>query len=476
MMTYLWPQSLLGRAMAVLAIGLIASHLAALALYSGNRDEALASLGGRQTAERIIGLAAAMEDASQQEREGLTRKMSRHGQFFFWSLEPAVKQERGRGFSNVVASELRRLAAPNAEVRVRQARFEDMAALGEQRPPGRPGWGMGPGYGMGPGHGMGPGAGAGAGPSRFFLISLRLGDGSWLNAIAAAEPPDALWRGRFLLGFAATTLVTLLLVAWAVRRAVLPLGLFAKAAERLGTDISAPPLAENGPAEVRRAALAFNRMQERLKRFVDDRTRMLAAISHDLRTPLTRMRLRAEFVDDDEMRAKMLADLDEMEAMIGATLSFARDEAKSEPRLPLDLTELLTNLAAEAAETGQRVTFAGLPSARISAAPSALKRALSNLIDNAVKYGQAASITLAEGDGHYLVVIEDDGPGIPESEQEQVFAPFYRVEGSRSKETGGVGLGLSVARGILRGHGGDITLANRQQGGLRVTASLPKQA
>lgn len=466
MMKYLWPQSLLGRALAVLAIGLIASHLAALALYSGNRDEALASLGGRQTAERIIGLAAAMEDASPQEREGLTRKMSRHGQFFFWSLEPAVKQGRERGFSNVVASELRRLAAPNAEVRVQQARFEDMAALGDQRPPGRPGWGMGPGHGMGPG--------AGVGPSRSFLISLRLSDGSWLNAIAAAEPPDALWRGRFLLGFAATTLVTLLLVAWAVRRAVLPLGLFAKAAERLGTDISAPPLAESGPAEVRRAALAFNRMQERLKRFVDDRTRMLAAISHDLRTPLTRMRLRAEFVDDDEMRAKMLADLDEMEAMIGATLSFARDEAKSEPRLPLDLAELLANLAAEAVETGQRVTFAGLPSARISAAPSALKRALSNLIDNAVKYGQAASITLADGDGHYLVVIEDDGPGIPESEHEQVFAPFYRVEGSRSKETGGVGLGLSVARGILRGHGGDITLANRRQGGLRVTASLPK--
>ncbi len=453
----LWPQSILGRALAVLSIGLVASHLAALALYSGNRDEALSSLGGRQTAERIVGLASAMEEATPIERENLSRKMSRHGLMIVWSKDPMVTRERDRGVSNAIANELRRLASPAMEVRVQPARFEDMGAQ-DHRP------------GM-----RGPGGGPGFMHERSFLISLKLSDGSWLNVLAAAAPPDALWRGRFLLGFAATTLVTLLLAAWAVRRAVLPLRLFASAAERLGTDISAPPLPESGPLEVRRAAGAFNRMQERLRRFVGDRTRMLAAISHDLRTPLTRMRLRAEFVEDEEMRAKMLADLDEMEAMIGATLAFARDEAKTEERVPVELAAMLKNLASESAEAGQNVTFQGLSEAKVQAAPMALKRALSNLIDNALKYGGLAAITLTQSPGHFDIVIEDKGPGIPQELHEQVFAPFFRVEGSRSKETGGVGLGLSLARSVLRGHGGDITLANRKEGGLRVTASLPSQ-
>lgn len=457
-----WPKSILGRALAVLALGLIASHLAALVLYSGNRDEALAILGGRQTAEKIIGIAQAMDETQSQERPSLAKRMSRHGQSFNWSAEPAVRQEWTRGFSNVIASELRRLAPTDMEVRVQSFRPDEQMQPAEM-PEFRRSWG--PGFGHGP---MPP-----FGPARSFLISLKLSDGSWLNALVATEPPDVLWRGRFLLGFGATTLITLLLVAWAVRKAVRPLGLFANAAERLGTDIQAPPMNENGPAEVKRAAKAFNRMQERLKRFVDDRTRMLAAISHDLRTPLTRMRLRAEFVDDEEMRAKMLADLDEMEAMIGATLAFARDEAKSEERIEIDLAELLAQLTQDARESGQDVSFHSAEAVRVSAAPLALKRALSNLVDNAVKYGQCARITLTRTPGHCEIVIDDDGPGIPEQFQEQVFAPFFRVEGSRSKETGGVGLGLSVARSILRGHGGDVTIANRPNGGLRVRASIP---
>lgn len=457
----LWPSSILGRAMAVLVIGLMLSHLAALALYSGNRDEALSVLGGRQTAERIIGIAQALDETQTAERASLAKRMSRHGQSFSWSLEPSVRQDRSRGFSYAVASELRRLAPAQMDVRVQPVRFEDPPPEG--LPEDRPSWRRGSGHGPNPPFG----------PGRSFLISLKLSDGSWLNAMVASEPPDVLWRGRFLLGFGATTLATLLLVAWAVRRAVSPLGLFASAAERLGTDIAAPPMNENGPAEVKRAAIAFNRMQERLKRFVDDRTRMLAAISHDLRTPLTRMRLRAEFVDDDEMRSKMLADLDEMEAMIGATLAFARDEAKTEERIEIDLADLLSQLAEEARESGQDVTLQASESATVSAAPLALKRALSNLIGNAVKYGNRADVSLAARPGHFDVVIEDDGPGIPEELQEKVFAPFYRVEGSRSKETGGVGLGLSVARSILRKHGGDVALENRKEGGLRVTASLP---
>jgi len=309
---------------------------------------------------------------------------------------------------------------------------------------------------------------------RSFMISLKLADGSWLNAVIKADPPDTLWRGRFLLGFAATTLITLLLAAWAVTRAVRPLRLFANAAERLGTDMAAPPLDESGPAEVQKAAHAFNRMQERLRRYVDDRTRMLAAISHDLRTPLTRMRLRAEFVEDEEVQAKMLTDLDEMEAMIGATLAFARDDAKNEERRELDLAKLLSKLSEDAREAGQKATYSGPESASFTGAAIALKRALSNLVDNAMAYGGSAAITLAAHSGQYEISVEDEGPGIPETDRLRVFDPFFRVENSRSRETGGVGLGLSVARDIVQGHGGSISLANRQEGGLRVTVTLPK--
>ncbi|MBF0354025.1 MAG: HAMP domain-containing protein [Alphaproteobacteria bacterium] len=452
-----WPTSILGRAMAVLAIGLLLSHLAALALYSGNREEALTTLGGRQTAERIVGLATAMSDAPPSQREQLARSMSRHGFFVSWSTEPYVAREHARGFSAIIAGELGRLAGPSMDVRVQPSNEGPQGMLGNAP------WG---GPGRGPMHEFSH--------QRSFMISLKLADGSWLNAVIKGEPPDTLWRGRFLMGFAATTLITLLLAAWAVSRAVRPLRLFAGAAERLGTDMAAPPLDESGPAEVKKAAHAFNRMQERLRRFVDDRTRMLAAISHDLRTPLTRMRLRAEFVDDEETRAKMLADLDEMEAMIGATLAFARDSAKAEDRRPIDLAQLLSGLATDMQETGRKATFLGPEAAPFTGAPIALKRAFSNLVDNAIAYGGGADISLTAHSDRYEISIADEGPGIPEDLQERVFAPFFRIEGSRSRETGGVGLGLSVARDILRGHGGDISLANRQEGGLRVTVSLPR--
>jgi signal transduction histidine kinase len=264
-----------------------------------------------------------------------------------------------------------------------------------------------------------------------------------------------------------------------VRRAARPLGALAVAAERLGTDIAAPPIAEKGPREVRLALHAFNEMQGRLQRVVHDRTQMLAAISHDLRTPITRMKLRAELVEDLEQRAKMIADLDEMEAMVAATLSFARDDPAREPLIRLDLAALLQSLCADAVACGAEVRYEGPARLVFTGRATALKRAFANLIDNAVKYGGACRVTAMEAatatekNGVVVVTVEDDGPGIPETERERVFEPFYRIETSRSRATGGVGLGLSVVRGAVRAHGGDITLANRPEGGLRATVTLP---
>ena len=217
-------------------------------------------------------------------------------------------------------------------------------------------------------------------------------------------------------------------------------------------------------------------MQGRLRRFVDDRTRMLAAIGHDLRTPITSLRLRAEFVDDEETKARMLATLDEMQKMVEGTLDFVREEAASEPTRAVDLAALVESTVLDLADLGADVAFADSGRVTLACRPAALRRALRNLIENAVRYGKRCRVHLESSRGEARIVIEDEGPGIPEDDRERVFEPFVRLEDSRSQETGGIGLGLAIARSIVRAHGGDIRLANRPTGGLAVSVVLPSTA
>jgi signal transduction histidine kinase len=201
---------------------------------------------------------------------------------------------------------------------------------------------------------------------------------------------------------------------------------------------------------------------------------MLAAISHDLRTPLTLLRLRAEGVENEEEREKMLATIADMNAMIDATLSFARDEATAEPRRRTDLTALLASIVDDMADASMPVTMEPAPPLVADCRPAALKRAITNLIDNAVKYGKVARASILAIPGAIEIIIDDDGPGIPEEELLRVFQPFYRVEGSRSRETGGIGLGLAIALSIVQAHGGELKLVNRKEGGLRAAITLPR--
>jgi signal transduction histidine kinase len=315
-------------------------------------------------------------------------------------------------------------------------------------------------------------------PGGGFQASLRLPDGEWLNLRVQMPPPRPWHSATFLAAFLVMTGAAILLILWAVRRLMRPVRLLAAAADRLGRDVNAPPLDEAGPSEVATAARAFNQMAERIRRFVADRTQMLAAIGHDLRTPITRLRLRAEFMDDDEQRRKMLADLDEMEQMISATMAFARDDAAAEPASPIDIAALCRTVVDEAAdarpELAEKITYEGPERLTARARPVALKRALANLVSNALTYGGAARLRLSTAEGGMVrLEIEDDGPGIPEAEIERVFQPFRRLEESRNRETGGTGLGLTIARNILRAHGGDVVLRNRPGGGLTAVASLP---
>ena len=309
-------------------------------------------------------------------------------------------------------------------------------------------------------------------------IGLRLTDGEWLD-LRFDLPPLRPWHSRnFLAAFVLMTVAAAGLSVWAVRRLVAPVATLAAAAERLGRDVGAAPLPEDGPTEVAAAARAFNTMAARLRRFVADRTFLLAAIGHDLKTPITRLRLRAEFIEDDEQRRRMLSDLDELEAMISATLVFARDATAGEPVVAIDLAELARTVLDEAADAAPEpprgLAYAGPDHLPVRVRPVSLKRALMNLVTNALKYGDAARVTLsAPAAGLLHLAVDDDGPGIPEAELERVFQPFQRLEPSRNRETGGTGLGLPIARNIVRAHGGDVTLANRPGGGLRATVTLP---
>ncbi len=318
------------------------------------------------------------------------------------------------------------------------------------------------------------------------MIGLRLVDDpaltepQWLNVTAALPAPRPWQEPDLLAAFLLMTAVAAALTGWAVVRLSAPVATLAAAAEQLGADVNAAPLAEVGPSDVTAAAAAFNRMAARLRRFVQDRTLLLAAIGHDLRTPITRLRLRAEFVADEELRAKMLADLDDLEALVTATLAFGRTATSREPAAPLDLAVLARTLLDEAAdarpELAERLVYDGPEHLTVRARSMALKRALGNLVANAIAYGGSARIRLLPPEAAGAPVrieIEDDGPGLPPGETEQLFDPFRRGEESRSRETGGVGLGLTIARDILRAHGGEVTLANRSEGGARASVRLP---
>ena len=307
------------------------------------------------------------------------------------------------------------------------------------------------------------------------LVWIELSDGARLQVTVGGR-----WSHLELVGRLAPVLlvvgVGLTGLALYVSRAVTrPLGRFAKATARFGADVAtAEPLDEEGPSEIREVAGVFNIMQEQVRRLLDGHTHMLAAVSHDLRTPLTRLRLRAEFVEDDEERTKMLKDLDEMEAMIHAAIAYARGDRGGESPVPVDIIDLLEEVRLEMAEAGRRVGVEGPPRAPWEGQPLALKRALRNLVENAVNYGGHADLRVVVTPVDIVITVEDDGPGIQEAELEKVFMPFYRLERSRSRSTGGVGLGLAVARAAIREHGGDITLRNRPTGGLRQTVVLPR--
>ena len=461
------PRSLLGRTLLVLLLGVLASNLVGIAVYSGDRLDVLMRGRGRQVAEQVATAAAALAGAEPEERRRLARAMRQPGLRLYWTDRPQVSD-----------------GGPGQDVRMLREAFlgeldvspEKLRLTLTRQPPGEL-EGLSDAGGprlRGPqAHPPGPPPLMGSPKMRTLSGSLLLDDGSWLNFSAPIASFPPFWATPYFLVLLGSTAIILAVSIWAVRRAVQPLAMFADAAERLGRDMDASPLRDDGPREVRRAALAFNEMQKRLRAFVRDRTQMLAAISHDLRTPLTRLRLRAELIEDEDEQRKMIADLDAMGAMIDAALAFARDEAAGEKTVALDLAVLLQTVCEAAADAGGTATYHGLAHVTCAGRPLALRRAFTNLVDNALIYGGQARVGLAIAGGELIVTVDDDGPGIPADELERVFEPFRRLEASRSRETGGTGLGLALVRAAIAAHGGAVRLANRPDGGLRARVVLP---
>jgi signal transduction histidine kinase len=303
-------------------------------------------------------------------------------------------------------------------------------------------------------------------------VALNLGDGRKMLVDATLMGRPGGLPPRAWLGIGVVFFVTAIFSIAAVRLAVQPVRMLADAADRLSRNLDQPPLAESGAQEIHAAARAFNRMQNRLRRHVNGRALAFAAMSHDMRTPLTRMRLRLESLDAGS-RAKLSGDLDEIEALTRSVLDMTRTLAPEEEMTRLDLTALVDGITENYATMGQRIPVRGTCEP-VQGRPHALRRAFTNLLDNAFKYGSDVGIAIEDRPEHASVTICDRGPGIPAEAMEKVTMPFFRVENSRSRSTGGAGLGLAIAKDIVEGHGGELELRNREDGGLRAIVRLPR--
>ena len=439
----LWPRSLAGRTAVLLLVGLIFVQAAGLTIHALDRVELQSFIQAREIAGRGFALWRNLVVLPSDRRAGFLADVELPaGLTASYDALPAVRPDMP-AVSEEVARRFRLSGPPPFG----PARFRPRDILAAGVPPDG------------------------------FLLSMRFIDGGWLN-LRVQPPPARPWHSEnFLWAFIAMSCCAVALILWGVRRMIRPVAALAAAADALGRNVNAPPLPEDGPTETATAARAFNTMASRIRRFVDDRTQMLAAIGHDLRTPITRLRLRAEFMEDDDQRRKMLNDLSEMEAMINATLAFARDDAATEPSVAFDLAALCQTVMDEAVDAApdkaEEIAYEGPERLRAQGRPAALKRALANLVSNALAYGGDARLTLAAEPAGARISVEDRGLGIPETELEQVFQPFRRLEGSRNRESGGTGLGLTIARNILRAHGGDVVLHNRHEGGLQALVTLP---
>ena len=463
------PRTLRGRVVLALVCGIMLIQVVSMLYVVSRGGPFVYSSVARQAAMRLAGQALLLDAARPEARPGMIGQMVQGASRIAIASTPPAITTPGIApdvYSSIFEDHLRGLLAPGMQL---TCRVDGIARDVGRRPPPPPGRTDDGHYDIG------------------YTVGVRLHDGMWAVFTHVLPEGDRPWIPQPMLWdlgwrIVGVALLGLLVVGWMTR----PLRMLADAADEFGAGLVRAPLPERGPLEIRRAAQAFNRMQDRIRQFVDERGRLLAAISHDLRTPVTRMRLRADQVEPPELRERFVADLDEIKSLLSTTIDFVRSTDSREETAEVDVTALLESLVEDCRDlhtghAGQpevRITLHGADGERptcLKAQPLALKRCLSNLLENAVRYGGGqVDIEVREAGDMLSVAIRDQGPGLPEHYVDTVFEPFFRVEHSRNRQTGGSGLGLSIARNIARQHGGDITLANRQSGGLEALLRLPR--
>jgi signal transduction histidine kinase len=450
----LFPQSLGGQLLVMLLLALAITQGLGLLLLTDERNRAVRAALGLEAAGRAANVVLLLDGAPTDLRMSILRAANSPLVRFEVGPEPAASHDSAE--ADMVLRQI--LGEPEREVR---ADVHALSLASLPLPEGVP-------ASMRPMH---EAMMAGRTDPIELTLSIRLAAGDWLNVRTMFYRPALQLTPQALLPVVLMAVAVALVAWWTARRVVGPMRALAVGADRLGRGLDADPLPMTGPSEVRETTQAFNRMKARLTRFVNERTHMLAALSHDLRSPLTAMRLRIEMLDETEDSVRLKALVEEMQAMVEATLEFARGVARAEPAAEVDLAALLADLVNDVG--GDRANLAPSSPLPIAIRPHALNRALRNLIDNAVRYGGVAMVKLDRTPGLAVITIADKGQGLPEDQLEAVFEPFVRLEGSRSRETGGVGLGLAIARTIIQAHGGTVVLRNVPAGGLEAVVCLP---
>ena len=446
-MKRLWPSTLAGQLALLLAVALLAAQLIHAFLLVNERQERWIEAISGPAVARLVDIAERIQDDAQPAQ--LKNRFVGRARI----AETSAVTERMRRLRRVerrVREELAEGSLDFTEVRIGLARREKVA---QWLPPS-------------------PRRHA-AGPPRVLIISARFENGPWVNLVSPMPRIGEAVLSGILIQTGILYIVILAGVLWLVRRSSAPLSQLTHAAAVFGRARDTDPLPETGPADIRRLTASFNEMRARISAMLSEKDRMIGAIGHDLRTPLASLRLRAESVPDPAERDAMIASIVELEETLADILMLARLRQSGEDVREVDVFALVDAVAEDFRELGAAVNVSSEGRVTTAIRSNLTRRALRNVIDNAIKYGDRARVSVSRDSGFVRITVDDDGPGIPESELERVFDDFERLEISRSRQTGGSGLGLSLAREIFRLQGGDIEIGNRDEGGLRAVLSLP---
>jgi signal transduction histidine kinase len=463
----LWPQSLFGRLLAASVAAVLLAQAVALLLIAQERERFVLQGSVREWTRRITEMTqmlAPMSAAARADAVGELSAPRGHGHMPHLAGDGRGNPPRGfvrlpllSDFEQTLKDQLRTALGPSYSVEIEPTPQPPPPAIPVPAP-------------FFEAHELALHQAS----ARRYDVTVRFADGDAVTYRVARMPGGAPLP-RNLLANLILLVLLLVIVLYATARSITrPLSDLARAADSIGRDSRPAQLQERGARELRDAARAFNTMQDRLRRYLDSRSRVLAAMSHDLKTPLTRLRLQVEALDNPPMQVRIGHELDEMESMVHEALALFRGLDDGEPATPIDVDALLAKIGAEFGDMSAAVTISGHALQPYVGKPQALKRCLTNLVANAIKFGTRADIVVEDGT-ELIIRVRDHGPGIPPAELERVFEPFYRLESSRNRDSGGTGLGLSIARDIAQAHGGSLTLANLPAGGLEATLRLPRR-